>query len=322
MPQKSAGFRRCPSLRWARWRDFARHLLALLRFGIRYPLADQANSLSCQPLFIISSGRAGTTLLRSMLVAGEQVAIPVEVHVFHAAVRRFQSFQCLGWKNLSRLIVALFESYPLFHLWETNLAPVYPRVIELPEEERSLARIIDEIFSCYARESFPQATMWGDQSPLNTLYLPWIYRTFPQGKYIHLLRDGRDVAASMLATGQATLEQATDRWIISVEQSLQLQQQLSASQFLEVRYEDLVTRPPESLQEICRFLGISYRERMLEYWRLPTTLEHKHFDHHSHLDQPVFSSSVGKWRQRLSPEQQAYVRSKTSALLERLQYPL
>ncbi|MBN1483081.1 MAG: sulfotransferase [Chloroflexia bacterium] len=322
MAQKTEIPQRCPPLGLVRWRDLGRYLFRLLWPGMHYPLADQANSLSCQPLFIISSGRAGTTLLRSMLVASSQVAIPPEAHVFRLAIRRFQSLQGLGWKDLSRLVVALFESHHLFHLWETNLAPVYQQVEELPEKERSLARIIDEIFSRYIQERFPEALLWGDQSPINTLYLAWIYRTFPQGKYIHLLRDGRDVVSSMLGTKRTTLERATNRWIITVEQSLQLQQQIETSQFLEVRYEDLVTYPAETLQKICHLLGITYNEQMLEYWKQPTTLEHKHFDFHRNLDQPVFTSSIGKWKQRLTLEQQRYVLSKTSNLLERLQYPL
>jgi protein-tyrosine sulfotransferase len=303
-----------------RFLDAGRYSARRLSISKRYPLADRADSLSCQPFFIISAGRSGTTLLRSMLVAGGQIAIPPETQVIPAAVRRFLSLQHLGWTDLSRLIVALFESRALFSLWEINLYPAYQATVHLPETERSLARVIDEVIKLYATQHFPEAGIWGDQSPINTLYLPWVRRTFPQAKYLHLLRDGRDAISSMVGTGRTDLARATERWVISVKYALRLQNRLGPDQFLEVRYEDLVSEPAKSLKRICTFVGIDYHTQMLDYWKLPTTIEHKHFDYHRNIGRPVFTSSIGGWAERLSSEEQEYVLLKTSDLLQRFGY--
>lgn len=293
--------------------------LALGRMFRRYPLADQAGSLSCQPLFIVSSGRAGTTLLRSMLAVGGQIAIPPESYVIPTAVRRFLFLQHLGWEDLCRLIVALFESSGDFSLWGINLYPAYEIVINLPKPERSLARIIDEVFKCYADQQFPNSILWGDQSPGNTLHLPRVFHTFPQARYLHLLRDGRDVVASMIEKGHS-LHESTMRWETSVKQAQSLQAKLGPEQFPEVRYENLVSEPARTIGQICTFVGIEYQAEMLDFWQSPTTIEHKHYKHHRNLGQPVFASSVGKWEERLSPSEKEFVLAKTSSLLQSLGY--
>lgn len=297
-------------------RDALRYLGHLLK---RYPLADETGSLSCRPMFIVGSGRSGTTLLRSMLVAGGDVAIPPESYVIHTAVRRYIATQFLGWPDCARLVVALFESGAEFHLWETNLYPAHRSVLSLSAKERSLARIIDEVFQCYARQHFPEAIIWGDQSPLNTLHLPWVFRAFPRAKYLHLLRDGRDAIASMVERGRS-IEAATRRWKRSVEQVLALQPRLDDDQFLEARYEDLVSEPADTLQSICSFIGVSYKASMLDFWKLPTTVEHEHYKHHHNLARPLFTDSIGRWTERLSSSQQAYVCSRVTGLLEHLGY--
>jgi hypothetical protein len=270
-------------------------------------------------LFIISSGRAGTTLLRSMLVVGGQIAIPPESYVIGTAVRKFLSLSILGWADLSRLIVALFESHPEFPLWNINLQPAYDAALNLPPSEQSLARVIDEVFKRYGQQQFPQAAIWGDQSPANTLHLPRVFRTFPQAKYLHLLRDGRDVIASMVGKGDE-LADSTTRWRTCIQRALALQKRLRAEQFLTVRYESLVSNPRDTLAHVCEFSGVEYLDEMLDFWRSPTTVEHKHYEHHRNLGRPVFTTSIGGWQERLSPPEQEYVLSHISDLLRSLEY--
>ena len=316
---------RCRPLWVLQLKDTMCYLAGMASIINTYPLADRANSLSCQPLLFVSAGRSGTTLLRSMLVAGGQIAIPPETQRIHTAIRKFVSLRHIGWADLSRVIISLFESHQLFEVWETNLQPTYQVVENLPRRERSLARIIDEVFMCYAAQQHPEATAWGDQSPLHTFFLPWITRAFPCGKYLHLLRDGRDAIASLLERGKhmdngPSLEAATLRWKTSVVRVQALQEALAPGQFLEIRYEALVSEPQKTLEEICAFANLEYRPAMLRYWEAPTTVEHRHMPYHRNIGKPVFTSSIGTWRTRLSPAQQEYVLAQTSDMLRTLGY--
>jgi len=286
-----------------------------------YPLASRSDSLSCNPFFIISAGRSGTTLLRSMLAASNHVAVPPETHYLPSLPGKFIAYRGLGWEDLSRLMISNFESHHHFYLWQMNMAPAYQKIINLPRNERTLAKIIDEVYMAYAAQMFPDAKIWGDQSPINTFSLPYLNRLFPEAKYIHLLRDGRDVVSSMVKQmGDRYIYEAIIRWKTSIKRTRQFQKVIDANQYLEVRYEDLVQEPEQNLEEISLFLGIEYTPRMLDYWKLPSTIEHKVYSHHKNLGKPVFSSSIGKWKDLLTLEQQDLVMKKLSDNLDRLGY--
>jgi hypothetical protein len=301
-----------------------RYLRIIPRFIIkRYPLTSSRDNLSCQPLFIISSGRSGTTLMRSMLVAGGQIAIPPETKIIHTLPAKFIAYHGLSWEEISRLIISAFESQKYFHLWEFNMSPAYQSALRLPKNQRSLAKIIDEVFLAYANEKAPGAKIWGDQSPLHTYYLRLISRVFPEAKYVHLLRDGRDVISSLVERyGDDYLNEAIYRWKTSLKRSDEMRKRLNDQQYLEVRYEYLVEKPESVLKEVSQFLNIDYSSDMLDYWKLPSTIEHRYNPFHKNLGKPVFTSSIGKWRERLTPSQQEVVLHKISGDLENLGYKL
>lgn len=286
-----------------------------------YPTASKNDQLASQPLFIISCGRSGTTLMRSMLVAGGQIAIPMETQILHLLPMKFISARRGGWKEQVRTVISSFEIHPNFPLWNTNLANAYQNAIALPDEERSLSRIIDEVYMTYANHAFPQAKIWGDQSPLHTFYLPYIHRIFPNAKYLHMIRDGRDVVTSLVTRfGDGFLFEAVHRWLVSIKRTQQFQRKISPDQYMEVRYEELVRDPENTLKKVCAFIGIDYSPIMLDYWKLPSTVEHKHKSFHVNLGKPIFESSIGKWKDILSPVQQDYVSSKLNRELKKKGY--
>jgi len=254
-----------------------------------------------------------------MFAAGGEIAIPPESQVITASVRRFRTLQYLGWKDLVRLTIALFESGPNYSLWEVDLSHLHRELFNIPKDKRSLALIIDFIMSVYRDTHFPRAKIWGDKSPLNSLHLPWIYKTFPEAKYLHLLRDGRDAVSSMAKRGR-TLEQATYKWMRAVKEAEKLGKRLSKNRFLTVRYEDLVENPHDTMNEICDFLSVNYTPDMLDFYKFESTKEATTRSHHSNLKRPLFTESVGKWKERLKKEEQIYVLNRIGPTLKRFGY--
>jgi len=287
----------------------------------RYPLADKTNSLSCQPVFIIGAGRSGTTLLRSMLAAGSQIAIPPESQIIHRLPARFQTWHGLGWTGLVNLVIAEVESHFDFYLWKTNMAPAYIEAINLSRNERSLAKVIDIIFTTYAREQFPDARIWGDQSPIHTLFLPNILAVFPNAKFINLIRDGRDVVSSYVKmNGDIWLNESIYRWKESILRVKKMRKKIKDENFLDLKYEDLVLDPDTALRKVSYFIGVDYSNSMLDYWKMDSTVESKIYGHHQNLQKPVFTSSIGAWKTRLSEEQQKIANNELSGLLSELGY--
>jgi hypothetical protein len=93
--------------------------------------------------------------------------------------------------------------------------------------------------------------------------LPWL---FPSCRFIHLVRDGRDVSRSAVEMGFAgTVWRGAAHWAAAETLWDDVRAHLTPDRFHEVRYESLIRHPVETLRAICAFVGVPYSDRMLDY---------------------------------------------------------
>lgn len=93
--------------------------------------------------------------------------------------------------------------------------------------------------------------------------LPWVW---PDARYIHLVRDGRDVGRSMVEVGfVGNSYAAVEQWMGVEYLWSDLAPKIPPGRRIEVRYEDLVARPEATLTRVCEFLGVPYDPAMLDY---------------------------------------------------------
>lgn len=88
---------------------------------------------------------------------------------------------------------------------------------------------------------------------------------FPSAVFIHLVRDPRDCARSSMAMGWAgTPYHGVGPWLAAEASWEKVRTTLPAERRLEVRYENLVTAPEQTLRRICDFLGLTFEPGMLD----------------------------------------------------------
>ncbi|MFM9997035.1 MAG: sulfotransferase family protein [Phycisphaerales bacterium] len=93
-----------------------------------------------------------------------------------------------------------------------------------------------------------------------------LLRIWPDARLIHLVRDPRDVARSVVAMGwSGTMWHGVDRWLHAEAAWERLRDATPESQRCEVRFEELIADAPRTLQRVCTFLGVGYSPAMLEY---------------------------------------------------------
>lgn len=292
----------------------------MARLFRRYPLRADEGELP-NPLFIVGSGRSGNTLLRAILVAHGELAIPPESYVLGRVIQEYFRFSFLPWTALARLVLSEFESYPQFPTWGLDLQPLYSQAVSLDLPERNLAHLLDLLYRYYAAEKQPSASRWGDKTPLNTFYLDEIDLVFPRARYLHMVRDGRDVVASYLRTGIYTdLDEAADRWLRSVDIAIGFGAKIGPQRYMELHYEALVTAPEPTIQDICQFLDLEYREDMLDFQRVVDRLGDTHQAHHTSLRKPLGPHSIGKWRSDLPVSDQTRIQHLLGQKLAELGY--
>lgn len=200
-----------------------------------------------------------------------------------------------------------FWEIPDFHFWELDKNKVLENLKEIPKEQQGLDSIFYQIYQLYASNlGKGNAKYLGDKSPINSYNLWWIYQLFPKAKFIHIHRDGRDVALSYVNAGlYDSIEQSAHRWVNSVMLIEKFAKAIKPENFIRISYTDLVLNTERSIKDICTFLGMDYQKSMIENYHstfkdLGDTVSLKH---HANVKRPINGDSIDKWKNKLSPIQ-------------------
>jgi len=273
-------------------------------------------------VFVIGSGRSGTTLLRRMLAQGGEIHIPSETYVLPQVIIKFAYLRWLPWRWLVPLVYADFQFRPEFAYFDMPLGPLVAHIKNAPPSRRSLAMMVDALFREHARLEGVGATRWGDKTPANTRHLPLIHAVFPDARYVHVVRDGCDVVASYLAAGLvASPLEAAERWSTMTRLARAFMAEHPGTT-TEVRYEDLVHDPPERLRSVCGFLGLAYTpEMVIGTSAVSGTGDVPQLAHHAAVLEPVSAASVGKGRRVLDAATRSELQRAIGHQLEALGYP-
>lgn len=259
------------------------------------------------PFFIIGSGRSGTTLLRSMLNQNTDIEIPPESYVLPVIYKRYAVYKKLPWSDLVKIILGEFVSHPHFHLWKLDISPIFKELESLEKQDQSLYRIIDAIYSLYAKKNGKNKVIWGDKTPLNTSYTNELDYLFNKPKYIHLRRDGRDVIASMLKHGLAeNIKSASNRWLSAIKTADKIERKWP-KRILTIEYSELVKNPENELKKICTFLYVNYNVAMLNHQNSVATMGDTVFEHHENLKNPLSTDSIGRWQKFFEPSELEWI---------------
>jgi hypothetical protein len=288
-----------------------------------HPIRSKENGYETPPFFIVSSGRSGTTLLRAMLLQHPAVHIPPEFKLIHNLFMQYQRVhRYLPWNLAVRLFGATIAGSTTLLRWEMALQDFYIQANELPADKQSLANLIHTFYCCHAQQVKPSATRWGEKSPANIRHLAEIDQLFPETKIIHVLRDGRDVVASIHELGwHNSLAITCEAWLQNIAAVSNYSQRHNREKFLEIRYETLVSEPEKVLSGLCDFIGLGYGPEMLNFHRHQEGLGFEARQaHHAGLARPLNADSIGSWRNRLDPAQQKYVIERLGPTLEKMGY--
>lgn len=211
--------------------------------------------------FIVGSPRSGTTLLRFMLDAHPELAIPPETGFLRPAAELDGEEETMR-ERFFATVVSFPASAPAWADFGISAEDFRNRLDAL--EPFNVADGVRTFYRMYA-ERFGKPR-WGDKTPLHCREMTRLEELLPEARFIHLVRDGRDASLSLRRTWfspGSDIETLARYWRDNVEAART--GGAAVRHFLEVRYEDLVTGPEPSLRRICDFLDLSYGEGMLRY---------------------------------------------------------
>jgi len=241
------------------------------------------------PIFLGGAYRSGLTLLRAILDSHPEIACPPDLAIAPTIA--------LQWEQVNRVL-------------GDNLALNYGT--DRSGLRAAFAAPIRDILASAARTA--RKRFIADKSPANVFAFPQLRKLFPESPLVHVLRDGRDVAASLLAlqwrdprTGNllpmcASIAGAGGHWKAAVMQAALAN--LPENGIFVIRYEQLVREPEAALTPLLHALGLQFEQGMLRF--------HAHARDYIELEscslplllQPLDGSRIGRWKRDLSAAQQ------------------
>ncbi|MGH2728490.1 MAG: sulfotransferase family protein, partial [Actinomycetota bacterium] len=164
---------------------------------------------------------------------------------------------------------------------------------------------------------------YGNKSPVHVRGLPMLAELFPEARFIHIIRDGRNVALSYMDVdfGPSTIEGGALRWRRHVTDGRKAGATLGPERYREVRYEHLIDDPESAIRDLCGFIGIAFDERMLRYYERSEQLYpgRQTPDHHRNLARPP-TKGMRSWREEMTAAQVAMFEAVAGGLVEELGY--
>lgn len=266
------------------------------------------NERGSRVVFLLGAGRSGTTLLYKLLSLHKDVAY------FSNYQNRYPNWPYLAYLQY---ILNQFPEYKR-RSWFKEHGNAYfnerrgwmQSIVPTPSEAESVyascgipltptddyhlqpqvAKCLQNRFERIRRMSHGQVLL--TKRTANNRRVSILKKVFPDARYIHLIRDGRAVAYSllrvawwndhvlywtgktpqeMIAKGANPLELAAKNWVEEMKVLEQGIAQIQSDLLLEVRYEELLCNPFEQLQRILDFMGVS-AQKDAEFWDIIESL--------------------------------------------------
>jgi hypothetical protein len=275
------------------------------------------------PIFIVGAPRSGTTLLQYMLRSHPRISMPTgESHFIIPLYRNANYFGNLDHlENVQNVLRYMYDKSANF--LETDLHGIQFNVDQISKElhDKGCNTIPKIISGLYLINAFGEGKeRWGEKTPYYVLHIKTIIAMFPDAKIIHIIRDGRDCALSLFKRKSDfhihNTYSAAKYWQQYVEIGQRTGRELGDSIYMEIRYEDILHKPIESMQRVCRFLGEGYDHSLVNFRKSnqpgKTPL----------LQKPIQKDNAGKWRKEMKGNRVRIFERAAGTTLSMSGYPL
>jgi hypothetical protein len=277
-------------------------------------------------VFIVGCPRSGTTLLRNMVSAHPLIVITREAHWIPLWFEKRKGLTPEG-NVTSRLIKELLahDKFAFFRLSVEDL-------MSLVEDGHSVsyASFVAGIFDLYGKAQGKKLV--GNKTPDSARRMSTLHALWPHSRFVHLIRDGRDVALSFMnwpgvqhkkpgnfATWKDDpVSTAAFWWELNVRRGREAGESLGRELYYEMRYESLVAHPERECAALCAFLGLKYHQAMLYFHE---AFVNRNQGLGARRDRQPVTPGLRNWKTQMPAEDVERFEAAAGGLLDELGYP-
>ncbi|OEF96832.1 sulfotransferase family protein [Desulfuribacillus alkaliarsenatis] len=290
------------------------------------------------PIFIGGDGRSGTTLLSLILNSHKDIACGPELHFRGPKNLGSYILECLDKeKSSEKDIVELKKIKELnpgmnfiirCHRMGISSDKLKEAIINIKGKEKcnietfeERCKLIDLLGEIIKKNK--GVLYWGIKIMRDIKILNKYIEIWPEAKFIHIVRDGRDVAASQMidhsSWGYTDIESAALGWVDIINRARNYAKKFPVC---EIRYEDLILTPEKTLMDICGFLEIEWDDSLMSHHLKNHSLFKNHYNHPSinSVINPMNDSSIGRYKKDLTQQDILIFNKIAFDVLNTLQY--
>jgi Sulfotransferase family len=255
------------------------------------------------PVFIVGAPRSGTTLLRRILNRHPALAVCEEIRFFEEIYARRSAFGALDTLDGRERFVRQLLLTARVRQQGSDLEKLRGQLMEQGTGYREVFRCILQFYADSQGKS-----RCGDKSPMNAFVTETLCEWYPGAPIIHLVRDPRDVVASLQRMSWAPKSIVNNAFFwVRFNQGAERSQH--RPEYLRVHYERLVEDPERELIRICSHIGEDYCDSLL------TAESFAPYSWPRSASGAVTRERLGTWREQLTPQQVSVVEWITEARL-------
>ncbi len=276
-------------------------------------------------VFLVGCPRSGTTLLQRMVNAHPKIAITPESHWIPRLIEKPWAANADG--TITRKLIRRMITHPKFERLQVSRDQVYQ--LAPKGKPVTYAWLVTRVLDLYGHAQ--GKALVGDKTPEYVREIARLHALWPRARFVHLIRDGRDVAMSMLEWQKVDpkpghfatwkddpVSTAAWWWRHNVQLGRAAGKALGPKLYCELRYEALVTEPREQSEALFRFLDLPFDPSVLDFHaegaRTDPGLEKKR------AGLPV-TAGLRDWRAAMPADDVERVEAVAGDLLDELAYP-
>ncbi len=205
-------------------------------------------------IFVIGINGSGTTMLAEALGRHPELYMfPQETRVLPYLVHRYPDSILHNLSARRALADTLGRSRAF---WRCNSNQPLVLSDEVLVALNDFSSVVDAMYGHFAQLEGKQR--WGDKSPMYLQHIDVLARVFPNARFIHIYRDGRDSAQSFHRRWRQSPSRTIFRWKKAIVLGREQGQRLGIARYFELSYEDLTADPENWMRRVCAFAGLDF----------------------------------------------------------------
>lgn len=269
-----------------------------------------------KPVFVIGNPRSGTSLFRLLLTSHSKLVIPPECGFIAWLYKDFGKWRAEDIEMEIDLFLDKLNVCKKFDTWGIEIGSL--KYFLQQKKPRTYSELCANVYLYYSQRFSKNISVWGDKNNFYINHLNDLLNIYPEAKFIHLIRDGRDVYCSyldvmkkeaaspyapILSTDIEVVAKEWDSNLTKVDDFFASHPQLNSKT---IRYEDLIAVPEYVLTDVFVWLGLDYEASVLDFFNQNISMKlepEKTIEWKEKTREPIDASNSGKYITELSQKQ-------------------